>query len=140
MKTKYEEIFELLDIKDVSSKRQKKNGTHVFEIPFETYGGNRIRLATYKSGAVRNVNSCYSCYRLNPTRLEDSNGSYNFKHKIRIPITSHEGRLEFLLKFIIRNYYKKQHTITKWKTYTYQPSIALTVDGKTTHFSGHRAI
>ena len=42
MKTKYEEIFELLDIKDVSSKRQKKNGTHVFEIPFETYGGNRI--------------------------------------------------------------------------------------------------
>ena len=65
MKTKYEEIFELLDIKNVSSKRQKKNGTYVFEIPFETYGGNRIRLATYKSGAVRNVNSCYSCYQLN---------------------------------------------------------------------------
>ena len=139
MKTKYEEIFELLDIKDVSSKRQKKNGTHVFEIPFKTYGGAKIRLATYKSGAVRNVNSCYSCYRLNPTRLEKW-GKYDFKHKVRILLTSHEERLEFLLKFIIRNYYKKQHTITKWKTYTYQPSIALTVDGKTTHFSGHRAI
>ena len=129
MKTKYEEIFELLGIKNVTSKRQKKNGTHVFEIPFETYGGNRIKLATYKSGAVRNINSCYSCYRLNPTKLEDSSGSYNFKHKVRIPITSHEERLGFLLKFIIRNYYKKQHTITKWETYTYKPSVSVTIGG-----------
>ena len=129
MKTKYEEIFELLDIKDVSSKRQKKNGTHVFEIPFETYGGNRIRLATYKSGAVRNVNSCYSCYQLNTTKLEDSTGPYKFKQKIRIPINSHEGRLEFLLKFIIRNYYKKQHTITKWKTHNYAPNVSVMIDG-----------
>ena len=129
MKTKYEEIFELLDIKDVSSKRQKKNGTHVFEIPFETYSGNRIRLATYKSGTVRNVNSCYSCYQLNTTKLEDSTGPYKFKHKIRIPINSHEGRLEFLLKFIIRNYYKKQHTIIKWKGCTHEPNISVTVDG-----------
>ena len=129
MRTTYEEIFELLGIKNVTSKRQKKNGTHVFEIPFETYGGNRIRLATYKSGAVRNVNSCFSCYQLNPTKLEKSE-EYNFDHKIRIPITSHEGRLEFLLKFIIRNYYKKQHTLTKWKTYTHEPYISVTVGGQ----------
>ena len=131
MKTKYEEIFELLGIKNVTSKRQKKNGTHVFEIPFETRSGENIRLATYKSGAVRNLNSCYSCYQLNPTKLEDWEGKYRFKHKVRIPITSHEGRLEFLLKFIIRNYYKKQHTITKYKVHTIkQPSnITVTVDG-----------
>ena len=129
MRTTYEEIFELLGIKNVTSKRQKKNGTHVFEIPFETYGGNRIRLATYKSGAVRNVNSCFSCYQLNPTKLEKSE-EYNFDHKVRIPITSHEGRLEFLLKFIIKNYYKKQHTLTKWKTYTHEPYISVTVGGQ----------
>ena len=129
MKTKYEEIFELLGIKNVTSNRQKKNGTYVFEIPFETYGGKRIKLATYKSGAVRNLNSCYSCYQLNPTKLKDGEGKYRFKHKIRIPITSHEERLEFLLKFIIRNYYKKQHTLTKWKTYTHEPNISVTVDG-----------
>ena len=128
MRTTYEEIFELLGIKNVTSKRQKKNGTHVFEIPFETYGGERIKLATYKSGTVRNVNSCFSCYQLNPTKLEKSE-EYNFDHKVRIPITSHEGRLEFLLKFIIRNYYKKQHTITKWKTYTHEPNISVTVNG-----------
>ena len=128
MRTTYEEIFELLGIKNVTSKRQRKNGTHVFEIPFETYGGDRIRLATYKSGAVRNVNSCFSCYQLNPTKLEKSE-EYNFDHKVRIPITSHEGRLEFLLKFIIRNYYKKQHTLTKWKTYTHEPNISVTVNG-----------
>ena len=126
MRTTYEEIFELLGIKDVTSKRQKKNGTHCFEIPFKTYGGARIRLATYKSGAVRNINSCYSCYQLNPTKLEKW-GKYDFKHKVRIPITSHEGRLEFLLKFIIRNYYKKQHTIVKWKTYTHEPSVSITI-------------
>ena len=129
MKTTYEEIFELLGIKNVTSKRQRKNGTHVFEIPFETRSGENIRLATYKSGAVRNLNSCYSCYQLNPTKLEDSKGPYNWKHKVRIPITSHEDRLEFLLKFIIRNYYKKQHTITKWKTYTHEPNISVTVNG-----------
>ena len=129
MKTKYEEIFELLGIKNVTSKTQTKNGTHCFELPFKTRSGNRIKLAIYKSGAVRNVNSCYSCYQLNPTKLEDSKGPYNWKHKVRIPITSHEGRLEFLLKFIIRNYYKKQHTLTKWKTYTYEPNISVTVDG-----------
>ena len=129
MRTTYEEIFELLGIKNVTSKRQKKNGTHVFEIPFKTYAGENIRLATYKSGAVRNVNSCYSCYQLNPTKLEKSE-EYNFDHKIRIPITSHEGRLEFLLKFIIKNYYKKQHTLTKWKTYTHEPYISVTVGGQ----------
>ena len=129
MKTKYEEIFELLGIKNVTSNRQRKNGTHVFEIPFETRSGENIRLATYKSGAVRNLNSCYSCYQLNPTKLEDWEGKYRFKHKVRIPITSHEERLEFLLKFIIRNYYKKQHTITKHKTYTHEPYISVTVDG-----------
>jgi len=123
MRITYEEIFELLGIKNVTSRTQKKNGTHCFEIPFETYGGARIRLATYKSGAIRNVNGCYSCYQLNPTS--------GFKHKVRIPITSHEGRLEFLLKFIIRNYYKKQHTITKWETHTIKQlsNVSVTVDG-----------
>ena len=129
MRTTYEEIFELLGIKNVTSKTQKKNGTHCFELPFETYGGERIKLATYKSGAVRNVNSCFSCYQLNPTKLEKSE-EYNFDHKVRIPITSHEGRLEFLLKFIIKNYYKKQHTLTKWKTYTHEPYISVTVGGQ----------
>ena len=128
MRTTYEEIFELLGIKNVTSKTQKKNGTHVFEIPFETYSGEKIRLATYKSGAVRNVNSCFSCYQLNPTKLERWE-KYNFDHKVRIPITSHEGRLEFLLKFVIRNYYKKQHTITKWKTHTSLSNVSVTVDG-----------
>ena len=129
MKTKYEEIFELLGIKNVTSKRQKKNGTHVFEIPFGNYSGENIRLATYKSGYVRNVSSCYTCYQLNPTKTKIYSGKYALKHKIRIPINSHEGRLEFLLKFIIRNYYKKQHTLTKWKTYTHEPNVSVTVDG-----------
>ena len=125
------EIFELLGIKNVTSKTQKKNGTHVFEIPFKTYGGENIRLATYESGSIRNVNSCYSCYQLNPTRLEDHKGSYPWKQKIRIPITSHEGRLEFLFKFIIRNYYKKQHTIIQYTTHTIKQvsRVTVTVDG-----------
>ena len=130
MRITYEEIFELLGIKNVTSKTQKKNGTHCFELPFKTRSGERIRLATYKSGSIRNVNSCYSCYQLNPTKLEKW-GKYDFKHKVRIPITSHEGRLEFLLKFIIRNYYKKQHTITKYKTHTIKQlsHVTVTVDG-----------
>jgi len=61
--------------------------------------------------------------------MEAYDGKYVFKRKIRIPITSHESRLEFLLKFIIKNYYKKQHTITKWETHTHEPNISVTVNG-----------
>jgi len=130
MRITYEEIFELLGIKNVTSKTQKKNDTHCFEIPFKTYGGKRIKLATYKSGTIRNVNGCSSCYQLNPTKLEKWQNT-DFDYKVRIPITSHESRLEFLLKFIIRNYYKKQHTITKWKTHTIKQlsNVSVTVDG-----------
>ena len=63
------------NIKEVTTQRQAKNGTREFEFPvpsryFHLKGERfaskiRLRLACYKSGYVRNVNSCSSNYQLN---------------------------------------------------------------------------
>ena len=62
-------------IKEVTTQRQAKNGTREFEFPVParsaSYGGktvyskDRLRLATFKTGYVRNQNSCSSNYQLN---------------------------------------------------------------------------
>ena len=64
------------NIKEVTTQRQAKNGTREFEFPvsatspktrYTNYKSkNKLRLAVYKSGYVRNVNSCSSNYQLNP--------------------------------------------------------------------------
>ena len=64
------------NIKEVTTQRQAKNGTREFEFPvpsryFHLKGERfaskiRLRLAVYKSGYVRNCNSCSSNYQLNP--------------------------------------------------------------------------
>ena len=64
------------NIKEVTTQRQANNGTREFEFPvpsryFHSKGERfvskiRLRLACYKSGYVRNVNSCSSNYQLNP--------------------------------------------------------------------------
>ena len=51
-------IFDLLGIKEVTKKWQKKQGTEVWELPFKTmyYNGSAEinRFSIYKSGYVKN--------------------------------------------------------------------------------------
>ena len=65
------------NIKETTTQRQAINGTREFEFPVPArkryyngklkYSGERLRLACFKTGYVRNQNSCYSNYQLNPT-------------------------------------------------------------------------
>ena len=105
-------IFKILGIKEVTTERQRKNGTQVFELPmkqmFHTVTPYPIRFATYKTGYVRNVSPCNSSsYQINKTKKRPAGNGYHFKHTERILIPSWEERLIYLAKFIIKNYYQK---------------------------------
>jgi hypothetical protein len=103
-------IFKILGIKDVTTDRQRKNGTTVYELPisqvWQTLQPKPIRFATYETGYVRNVteglSSSYQINRTKPATYESG-----MTGKERIMIDSWEDRLIYLAKFIIKNYYQK---------------------------------
>ena len=105
-------IFKILGIKEITTERQRKNGTQVFELPiqqmWQTCIPKPLRFATYKSGYVRNVSEYNSSpYQINKAiQHSPSNGHY-YGHKERILIPNWEERLIYLAKFIIKNYYQK---------------------------------
>ena len=115
------------NIKEVTTQRQAKNGTREFEFPVPArqryYSGklmcskDRLRLAVFKSGYVRNQNSCYSNYQLNPTykrkkkwvfMSKDGTVTKTYYTISRAKIHSGLARLNYMLEFYLRNY--KQNT------------------------------
>ena len=105
-------IFKILGIKDVSTDRQRKNGTTVYELPisqvWQTLNPKPLRFATYKSGYVRNVTEGLSSpYQINKTETYPPSHEHYYGYKERILIPDWEERLIYLAKFIIKNYYQK---------------------------------
>jgi len=105
-------LFKILGIKDITTERQRNNGTTVFELPMrKAYPGTSypIRFATYETGYVRNVSEDNSSpYQINKTRQVPSSHIYeDYTCKERILIPKWEDRLIYLAKFIIKNYYRK---------------------------------
>ena len=108
------------NIKEVTTQRQAKNETREFEFPVPSKkgedlpNGNNLRLAVYKSGYVRNVNSCSSNYQLNPVYKreqrqmfltdEDTLKTYIYNGYTRTKIWNTMARMKFMLDFYIRNY------------------------------------
>ncbi len=103
-------IFKILGIKDITTNRQRKNGTTVYELPiqqmWQTLEPKPLRFATYKTGYVRNISEGNSsCYQINKTRkVTYESGMTGVE---RIYIDSWEDRLIYLAKYIIKNYYQK---------------------------------
>ena len=116
------------NIKEVTTQRQAKNGTREFEFPvsatspktrYTNYKSkNKLRLAVYKSGYVRNVNSCSSNYQINPVNKSERRQmflteegklkTYIYDSVTRVKIWNTMARMKFMLDFYIRNY--KQNT------------------------------
>jgi hypothetical protein len=106
------------NIKEVTTQRQAKNGTREFEFPVPSRkrwpNGKRLRLAVYKSGYVRNVNSCSSNYQLNPVYKQEQRQmfltdegilkTYIYNGYTRTKIWNTMARMKFMLDFYIRNY------------------------------------
>ena len=62
--------LQLLDIQEITTKRQKVNGTREFKLPVCDPYGNAIHVASYKSGYVRRnrVGGYCDCWQLNKTK------------------------------------------------------------------------
>ena len=138
------EKMDLLGIIDVTTTRQEKNGTIVWKLPIKhPHGGQLIKVASFKSGYVRNQNCCYSNYQLNKCKpnieyypeykwVYDESGEpdhqiktgkyrrYVGKSRILIPIEI--DRLEYLISYCLKNYYityanhvANGEFVTKWR-------------------------
>ena len=167
--TRYEKVYEqmqLLGIQDVSTTKQVKNGTIVWRLQIlsdkpDTY----IEYASFYSGYVRNQGvDCHSNWQINKRVQSEpmyypehewvdgyqvKTGKY-LKYQVRtcerIPIEI--DRLEYMLKYIIKNEYikrantvQKGNFIPKWKyeelekskkigwNYGNQDEISVTING-----------
>ena len=121
-----ERMLQFLGIQEVTTKRQKNNGTREFELPIkDSYSKKKIRVASFKTGYVRNQNSASSNYQLNKTKKnfekEWPNG-YKYYSTERILIPNEQDRLEYLISYCLKNYYIKNANqvadgdyIPKWK-------------------------
>ena len=110
------ETMDLLGIMDVTTTRQHKNGTVVWKLPIKNWnsGKTNIEVASFSTGYVRNQNSGYSNYQLNkrcegePEYFKLSNGDYRkFTTRACVLIPVEIDRLEYLLKYCVKNYYIK---------------------------------
>ena len=117
--THYEKVWEqmqLLGIQDVTTDRQDKNGTIVWRLPIKNWNSGRtnIEVASFSTGYVRNQNSGYSNYQLNkrcegePEYFQLANGDYRkFTTRSCVLIPKEIDRLEYLIKYCVKNYYIK---------------------------------
>ena len=127
-----ERMLQFLDIQEVTTKRQKKNGTREFKLPVKDQYGGEIHVASFASGYVRRTKAGGYCpsWQLNK-RVESEpqyygpfeNGMYR-KYTTRTCelIPNEQDRLEYLISFCLKNYYIKQSNmlssgefIPKWK-------------------------
>jgi len=125
------EQMDLLSIKDVSTPRQAKNGTVVWQLPIKNKwkNGSFIEVASFSTGYVRNQNSGYSNYQLNkrcdsePEYYQLANGDYR-KYTTRTCKLIHNeaDRLEYLIAYCLKNYYIKNANqvaegsyVSKWE-------------------------
>ena len=110
------EQMDLLQIMDITTTRQYKNGTIVWKLPIKNNnsGKTNIEVASFSTGYVRNQNCGYSNYQLNkrcegePEYFKLSNGDYRkFTTRSCVLIPVEIDRLEYLLKYCVKNYYIK---------------------------------
>ncbi len=109
------ELTNEFPLKDVTTDRQRKNNTRMFELSSGEFSGHRF--ATYDSGMVRKIIRSrfneLSCYQLNPTRtsirywMGSNMEIQSFDYKQRVPIYKGVNRLMYLKNYLIKNYNMK---------------------------------
>ena len=152
------EKMDLLGIMDISTTRQSKNGTIVWRLPIlSDRKGKYLEYASFASGYVRNQGvDCRSNWQINkrvegkPEYYELPNGDYRkYTGKIRELIPIEIDRLEYMMKYIIKNeFIKRANTVQtgnfvpKWKfenelqyarkleNKTCNPDIKVIIDGQ----------
>ena len=132
-----EQALQLLDIQEVTTKKQKANGTREFKLPVKDQYGAEIHVASFASGYVRRTKAGGYCpsWQLNK-RVESEpqrygpfeDGTYReYTTRTCKLILDEQDRLEYLISFCLKNYYIKQSNmlssgefIPKWKHEAYK--------------------
>jgi len=139
-KREIRKTMRLLQIEDVTTKRQLNNGTIVWRLPIK-YGPDRfIEVASFATGYVRNQNGGYTNYQLNK-RCESEPQYYpeyewcddkdcnvktgkfhQYTTRACVLIPNEIDRLEYLIGYCLKNYYIKRANevangefISKWE-------------------------
>ena len=134
-----EQILQLLDIQEVTTSKQKKNGTREFKLPVRDQYGAAIHVASYKTGYIRRTKAGGYCpsWQLNKRcesepqyyKIEKNGETLYRKYTTRTCklIPNEQDRLEYLISFCLKNYYIKQSNmlssgefIPKWKYEAYK--------------------
>jgi len=128
-------MLQFLDIKEITTSRQKKNGTREFKLPINDPYGNAIHVASFASGYVRRTKTggYSSDWQLNKTKKKKryvEMTDYDtgrpvirtFHDTVRILIDNEQDRLAYLISYCLKNYYINQANklsngeyIPKWK-------------------------
>jgi hypothetical protein len=106
------QVFDMLGIKNVSTRRQKQNGTQVYELPiqqmYQSLIPKPLRFACYRSGYVRNVSEYNSsAYQINKIKIKRHILTPDLNVTERILIPNYDERIVYLANFILKNYYQK---------------------------------
>ena len=113
-------FFKLMGIKEITTSRQKKNGTTVYELPISklSYTGStyKYKYAIYDSGYIRDVSGhCSSPWYINK-RYETNEMYWNSyykkytKYKTSKPafIGNFDDQLVYLANYILKNRYRNK--------------------------------
>ena len=116
--------LDFLQIQEVTTDKQKANGTREFKLPVCDQYGAAIHVASFASGYVRRTKAGGYCpsWQLNKTRTIQPTKDYRWPSKERILILDEQERLDYLIAFCLKNYYIKQSNmlssgefLPKWK-------------------------
>ena len=127
--------LDFLQIQEVTTDKQKANGTREFKLPMKDPYGAAIHVASFTSGYVRRTKAGGYCpsWQLNKTKkqkryvemIDYDTGRpviRTFESVDRILIHDEQKRLEYLIAFCLKNYYINQANklsngeyIPKWK-------------------------
>ena len=116
--------LDFLQIQEVTTDKQKTNGTREFKLPVRDQYGAAIHVASFASGYVRRTKAGGYCpsWQLNKTKTVPPTKDYKWPSKERILILDEEERLDYLIAFCLKNYYIKQSNmlssgdfVPKWK-------------------------
>jgi hypothetical protein len=135
-----ERMLQFLDIQEVTTKRQKKNGTREFKLPVKDQYGGEIHVASFASGYVRRTKAGGYCPSWQLNKRVDSEPIYYPEHKwvdgeqvktgkylmytsrMCTLIRNEQDRLEYLISYCLKNYYigyanmlSSGNFIPKWK-------------------------
>ena len=127
-----ERMLQFLDIQEVTTSTQKKNGTREFKLPVKCQYGGAIHVASFASGYVRRTKAGGYCpsWQLNK-RVESEikhygpfeDGTYReYTTRTCKLIPNEQDRLAYLISFCLKNYYigyanklSNGEFVPKWK-------------------------